>query len=83
MQGNAQRVANRARVLQILGGGTVTGFVGILPIFMNTPCTSWPCSTSNRAATEESTPPDRPTTIRLFTIGRSSGNWDEGCEWKI
>ncbi len=33
MQGNAQRVANRACVLQILGGGTVTGFVGILPIF--------------------------------------------------
>src|SRR5262245_63484608 len=32
---------------------------------MDTPMTSWPCSASRAAATEESTPPDIATTIRM------------------
>src|SRR6476660_8150777 len=34
---------------------------------MDTPITSWPCSTSSAAATEESTPPDIATTIRMYS----------------
>ena len=33
--------------------------------FMNRPTTSWPCCLSSQAVTAESTPPDRPTTMRL------------------
>src|SRR2546428_8311069 len=32
------------------------------------PMTSWPCSASSAAATEESTPPDIATTIRIFWL---------------
>src|SRR5674476_61952 len=61
--------------------------------FMNRPITSYPCSLSNRAETEESTPPDMPTTIRdlelIFTFvlspacgggERSEGDLDRGNE---
>src|SRR5690606_33495610 len=37
---------------------------GSSQLFMNRPSTRQPCSRSSRAATEESTPPDRPTTTR-------------------
>lgn len=36
--------------------------------FMNTPTTSYPCCLSSSAATDESTPPDIPTTIRSLTL---------------
>ena len=32
------------------------------------PTTSWPCSTSSAAATELSTPPDKPTRIRATVL---------------
>ena len=32
--------------------------------FMKSPMTSWPCCFSSQAATDESTPPDIPTTMR-------------------
>src|SRR5712692_8053750 len=34
------------------------------------PMTSWPCSASSAAATDESTPPDMATTIRMFLLYR-------------
>ena len=34
--------------------------------FMKRPVTSYPCSLSNRAVTDESTPPERPTTTFFF-----------------
>ena len=38
-------------------------------VFMVTPMTSYPCSFNSRAATEESTPPDNPTTtFSLFIL---------------
>jgi hypothetical protein len=41
--------------------------------FMKMATTSWPWRLSSHALTAESTPPDRPTTMRCFTIARLSG----------
>src|SRR6202171_742878 len=39
--------------------------------FMKTPTTSWPSRLSSHAATDESTPPERPTTMRCLAFIRS------------
>src|SRR5574343_1011988 len=39
--------------------------------FMNRPITFQPCCLSNKAATDESTPPDKPTTTVFSDIGPS------------
>src|SRR5208282_1187729 len=38
--------------------------------FMNTPTTSWPSRLRSHAATDESTPPDRPSAMRCFAVMR-------------
>src|SRR5487761_372560 len=45
---------------------------------MKRPCTSQPCSLRRRAATAESTPPERPTMTRLLTTSVRSRESDRG-----
>ena len=48
--------------------------------FMNTPTTSWPSRLSSSAATDESTPPDSPTTMRSRFTGRPSQQPGTGAD---
>jgi len=60
VQGDVQRLADGARILEVLGGGAI-GIVVPSQFVICSPWTEKPASFNSSAATAESTPPDMPT----------------------